>query len=276
MSYTDEQIGYLRDALARYRDMEGRNLRPLPWKTVLDRVLMADVTRHEYPEDGTLPEFKEEALRRFALNMSVLSEDKLDDLRSFLTAEGYLQDSDMEAAGWSLPTALALSSLFTRAAAPGDHLEALKGEYGTVFRPVGGLDWVRSCHDLSITPVDGMPVAKVMRAAITFPHEVSDIAEAKRKAARKIHRSTGYCAGDPLSGIMLVIRDDVVGRTELINITRLASDAGGKDSVTGFEAAVSTPQALEYATGPLGKADSAPRAQLRHFVRNGAEGEHHG
>ena len=275
MAYTEEQIGYLRDALARYRDMEGRNLRPLPWKSVLDRILMADATRHEYPEDGSLPEFKEEALRRFASGTSVLSEDKLDDLRTFFTAEGYLQTRDMEAAGWSLPAALALSALFARKALPEGHLDALNGEYEAVFQPEAGPDWVRTCHDLTITPVEGTPVAKVTRGTITFPHEVSDIAAAKRQKAHKIHRSTGYCAGDALSGIMLIVRDDIIEKAELINITRLVP--GTKTNGAGeFEAEVTVPRELEEVSALQETPARAALARRLVFTRSKTEGVGHG
>lgn len=89
----DLQIEEVRSALIAYKNSQGDNGRALPWKAVINRILMSQKTAHHYPEDGSEPEFREEALRRFAKAMSLPTPDKLEDIKAFLVEKRYLSQA---------------------------------------------------------------------------------------------------------------------------------------------------------------------------------------
>jgi hypothetical protein len=95
MKFTTWQIDKLIRGLHAYRVMKAANNRLLPWKTVLDHLLLSPETEYQYPEDGSEPEFKEEALRRFAAGTSTLEAAKLADVASFLIAKRVLTQGEL-------------------------------------------------------------------------------------------------------------------------------------------------------------------------------------
>lgn len=95
MKFTAWQIDMLRRGLQSYRVKEAANGRLPPWKTVHLYILLSDATVSVFPEDGSEPDFKEEALRRFANGGSVLGLDKLEDVRRFLMHEGVLSEEEL-------------------------------------------------------------------------------------------------------------------------------------------------------------------------------------
>ncbi|MEW8508975.1 MAG: hypothetical protein AB2598_19980 [Candidatus Thiodiazotropha sp.] len=108
MRYSDWQIDRIRSRLVAYRYKKGNNGRPRPWKGVLYDILLCPDTAHVFPEDGSHPEFKEEALRRFAAGTSILSPDKIHDLRVFLVKEHFLKEKELEDAPYDIEEALTL------------------------------------------------------------------------------------------------------------------------------------------------------------------------
>ena len=90
MKFTASQIEKLRNGLEDYRVLKAANGYLLPWKTVLDDLLMSPATVNKYRADGRTSDFKEEALRRFALGQSTLALDKLEDVRHFLLVKRIL------------------------------------------------------------------------------------------------------------------------------------------------------------------------------------------
>lgn len=103
MKFTAWQIDKLVRGLHAYRVMKAANSHLLPWKTVLDHLLMSPATANSYPEDGGAPAFKEEALRRFATGMSTLEPDKLEDVRRLLVAAKVLKEEDLtESEDWTV------------------------------------------------------------------------------------------------------------------------------------------------------------------------------
>lgn len=101
MKFTAWQIDKLIRGLHSYRVMKAANGRLLPWKSVIDHLLMSPATVSSYPADGGDPDFKEEALRRFAAGSSTLEAAKMADVARFLIAEHVLtQDEMSENAGF--------------------------------------------------------------------------------------------------------------------------------------------------------------------------------
>lgn len=98
MKFTTWQLDRLRRGLHAYRLLKAVNGRLHAWKAVHDDLLMSEMTTHVYPEDGREPDFKEEALRRFALGQSALQADKLADVRDFLIEKGVLRRDDLDGA----------------------------------------------------------------------------------------------------------------------------------------------------------------------------------
>jgi hypothetical protein len=74
-------------------------------------------TTHVFPEDGSFPEFKEEALRRFAAGTSILTPDKLEDIRVLLTKERFLKPKELEDDPEDIEEALALHSYLSSSSA---------------------------------------------------------------------------------------------------------------------------------------------------------------
>ena len=130
MKFTAWQIDRLRRALHNYRISMGRNGQVLSWKVVLDRLLLCPATVHAYPEHGAEPDFKEEALRRFAARTSTLQPDKLQDLKQFLIAEKFLREDELDGGPDTLRGLLvAQSYLASRTAEAGLSLDLAEGLY---------------------------------------------------------------------------------------------------------------------------------------------------
>ena len=87
---TKHELEVLRRGLERFRHINERSGRPLPWKTVIALLLDCPSTTHEHPETGDENEFREEALRRFAKGKSTLLPERLADVKRFLIAQGTL------------------------------------------------------------------------------------------------------------------------------------------------------------------------------------------
>lgn len=93
---TKHELEVLRRGMERFRHMNERCGRPLPWKTVIGLLLDCPSTTHEHLLHGHEPEFKEEALRRFAKGKSTLLPERLADVKRFLLARGVIAEADLE------------------------------------------------------------------------------------------------------------------------------------------------------------------------------------
>lgn len=93
---TKHELEVLRRGLERFRHMNERCGRPLPWKTVIGLLLDCPSTTHEHLYDGHEPEFREEALRRFAKGKSTLLPERLADVKRFLIAQGVITEQDLQ------------------------------------------------------------------------------------------------------------------------------------------------------------------------------------
>ena len=112
MKFTAWQIDKLIRGLHSYRVMKAVNGRLPPWKSVLDHLLLSPGTAHKYPKDGREPEFKEEALRRFAAGSSTLEAVKMADVARFLIAERVLTQGEMSEDGGFMTEGLMLYTHF--------------------------------------------------------------------------------------------------------------------------------------------------------------------
>lgn len=93
---TKHELEVLRRGLERFRHMNERCGRPLPWKTVIGLLLDCPSTTHEHLYMGNEPEFREEALRRFAKGKSTLLPERLADVKRFLIAQGVITVQDLQ------------------------------------------------------------------------------------------------------------------------------------------------------------------------------------
>lgn len=135
MKFAEWQIDKIRSRLVAYRYKKGQNGRPRPWKGVLYDILMCPDTAHVFPEDGSHPEFKEEALRRFAAGTSILTPDKLEDLRVLLTKESFIKPKELEEAPYDIEEALALHGYLGSGSEDArDFPTKLPGSYVAEFR----------------------------------------------------------------------------------------------------------------------------------------------
>src|SRR3546814_460281 len=84
IKFTEWQIDKIRIAINKYRITNVNNGRMVSWSRVRDDITNSDINIDRYFEDDAALAFKQEALRRFAANESVLELDTLKDLTQFL------------------------------------------------------------------------------------------------------------------------------------------------------------------------------------------------
>lgn len=120
MNFTTWQIDRIRRGLNAYRLERRSSTGRLPWKTVLDHILLSEKTRHVHPEDGAEEgTFRQEALRRFAKGQETLQPDKLEDVWLFLIEKGVLRSNEVEAIS-DFKEALALHGVLASRSLEGD------------------------------------------------------------------------------------------------------------------------------------------------------------
>lgn len=101
----------------------------LPWKVITHRILMSRATLCVYPEDGSEPDLKEEALRRFALGMSASAEAKRRDIKAFLIEQGYLSEAKFDNVAFGEDEFLSLHTILSFADVQEAKLALLEGEH---------------------------------------------------------------------------------------------------------------------------------------------------
>jgi hypothetical protein len=258
MAFTDAQIERLRARLSAYREHEGRNGRARPWKSVLDDILMAETTRHEYPEDGSLPEFREEALRRFAAGTSVLTEDKLEDIRAFLIEKRYLTSCELEEGEWSFASALALSALFSGSGADNALLSCLAGSYAAECPARSGGQKGTTRYELTVERMEGEQALALRQEWFTWAYDQPFTEELRRRYAQQIRSRTGFGVGGGNSGMMLFFKDGYTGKAEIATVTAVDAGARSAGRASWFRSVALTPELRELSERP---ADAEPLPQ---------------
>lgn len=111
-NFTDEQVEKIRSRLCFYKLHAGVNGKDIPLKSLHISILTSGVTANAFPENGSLPEFKEEALRRFMRGITArMGPDKLADVYLFLVNKGYLKEAEMrEEANFDIQQVLAFQA----------------------------------------------------------------------------------------------------------------------------------------------------------------------
>lgn len=254
MAFSEDQIRHLRGRLNTYREREGRNGRARPWKSVLDDILMAEVTRHEYPEDGSLPEFREEALRRFAAGTSVLTEDKLEDIAAFLLDCGYLAAAELGEAEDDYPAAIALGSYLGKGQLSTAMLEALAGDY----RATRSQDDMEFGFELAIGMTSDPGIATVRQAFEAFwtPHADHPAAGLRKIAGRQLTMlRSGYGFVAEGLGIYIFLKDKLTRQVSALFVSSLAAGAFTNRDVGWFKAAYYQPPAAEAPQPPSASGD---------------------
>ena len=95
MDFDDWQVDRLRTALNSYCALKASNGRLLPWKTVYGNILAWQLRRLDRYPKKRHPDFREEAIRRFAIGIHKFQDDKLDDLMHFLVEARLITSQDM-------------------------------------------------------------------------------------------------------------------------------------------------------------------------------------
>ena len=247
MAFSEGQIDRLRARLCAYRAQAGVNGRMRPWKAVLDDILLSDATAHHYPEDGSLPDFKEEALRRFASGVSVLSEDKLQDIYDFLLDQKYLTEDQLADGIWDYSVALSLAQVFNQKS--GYHYWAdLKGcyrsEVDTKRHALKG--FTRS--DLTFTRVDAEEVLEAGHAWFTWLYDRLPEEEFHKKYGDQIRRLKGYGFPTVNGGLIAFFKDGMTCDVEVLLCTDMEN--GSSDKLSWFRAAKLNLNVAVLATKP--------------------------
>ncbi len=225
MAYTDGQIDRLRARLCAYRAQKGENGRMRPWKAVINDILMSEATQHEYPKDGELPEFKEEALRRFAAGTSVPSQDKLEDIYAFLVDKSFLFEEELTTGVWDYNVALSLRSLFGEVARGGNYWQQMSGSYRSEveaeFKGLKGF----ARYDVNIEAVDDETMLKLDQQWFTWLYDRLPEDEFAKRYGDQIKEQRGF--GFPTEGgeITLFFKEGLTGRTDIYLVTDIMNGA---------------------------------------------------
>lgn len=219
MNFTPWQIDKLARGLNNYRELKAVNGRLLPWKRVLDHLLMSPATVHSYSEAGDQPTFKEEAMRRFAEGGSTLQPDKLEDVRRFLVSHRLLREDEFNGEDDDLRHILSAGNLLAaRSPESLKSLELLKGPY--IARQEDSRTTSNITLHFSRAPTDWF---------VRVTEETSPPGEAARSAKGGVRRGYGFVC-TPLNLLHIFL----VGSTPKIEITyvQLADDYRGPPKLT--------------------------------------------
>lgn len=140
LAFSDWQIDKIRTALNYFRILKTSKGRPLSWELTLDEIIFSDVNMESYSPDGREEHFKSEALRRFAEGISVLEQDKLQDLTRFLIHEGLLKLSDLEEDDFEIKRILATHQhLATSSTSSKKFVKRVEGTYAACLKDLNGM-----------------------------------------------------------------------------------------------------------------------------------------
>ncbi|MBL4836524.1 MAG: hypothetical protein JKY34_03015 [Kordiimonadaceae bacterium] len=236
MAYTEGQIDRIRSRLCAYRAQQGDGGRARPWKAVLNDILMSEETVHNYPEDGSNPEFKEEALRRFASGTSLPSQDKLEDIQTLLVEARFLSHEALTDGVWDYAIALSLRSLFGEATRGKDLLKAFSGDYRSEIAVKKGELEGTARYDLSIKPVEDEGMMRLRQS--WFKWLYGDVAEmeTQRKYDDQIRSQNGFGFPADSGEVTLFFKDGLTGKMDILTLTDMAV-YDGENSVDWFFAA---------------------------------------
>jgi len=219
MNFTTWQIDKLARGLNTYRALKTVNGKSPPWKTVLDHLLLSPATAHGYLESGEPPNFKEEALRRFAEGGSTLQPDKLEDVRRFLVAQRLLREDEFTEEADDLRHILSASS-FLAARSPESlrSLELLSGPF--IARLNDGQTAKEITLRFSRAPTDWF---------VRVTEEVAPPGGAARSAKGEVRRGYGFVC-TPLNLLHIFL----AGSAMKIEVTyvQLADDYKGPPKLT--------------------------------------------
>ena len=225
-----------------YRYKRGRNGRPRPWKGVLYDILMCPDTAHVFPEDGSFPEFKEEALRRFAAGTSILTPDKLEDIRVLLTREKFLKAKELEDDPEDIEEALALHRyLATNAVEVRASLARLPSTYEAERSCTGMKETFRL--ELNLDPSgDFVRVENIYEREVEQSHHDAEL-EAKDgyKSCRQHRRGFGFvCTNNNLLYLFThgPVREDLVTYVQLPLVQSSAEKDTSHYMVSGLDVPV--------------------------------------
>lgn len=135
MDFDSWQIDRIRVALNNYRLFNGRNGQLRSWQGVCDDLVLEDRKNSKTPRRKALPDFRGEALRRFANGTQVLEVDRLRYLREFLIRERFLAEDEMQEAPEEIRGLLiAQNYIASQSVTAALTLEKLEGLYVTTAR----------------------------------------------------------------------------------------------------------------------------------------------
>jgi hypothetical protein len=225
VAYTDGQVDRLRARLCAYRAQKGENGRMRPWKAVINDILMSEATQHEYPKDGELPEFKEEALRRFAAGTSVPSQDKLEDIYAFLVDKSFLFEEELTTGVWDYNVALSLRSLFGEAARGDDYSLNLAGAYRSEVEVEDNDFRGFARYDMNVAAVDGEAMLKLDQQCITRRYDQLPDEEFAKRYGDQGREQRGFGFPTDSGELTLFFKDGLTGRTDIYLVTDIMNGA---------------------------------------------------
>lgn len=112
IEFSDWQIEKLRSALRRYRTISKHGGRMPSWRQVRDDITTSVSNMDKYEEDDSELDFAEEALRRFAAEITVLGVERLRDVTRFLLDEELLTPESLQEDRQDLAVFLAMHEYF--------------------------------------------------------------------------------------------------------------------------------------------------------------------
>lgn len=236
MAFSVAQLDRIRTRLCAYRAQNGNNGRPRPWKSVLNDILMSEKTAHCYPEDGSEPEFKEEALRRFAAGTSIPSLDKVEDIQALLVEQKYLTKESLEEGVWDYSVALSLRNLFGEAKYGRDLTKAFQGEFLAEIPEEQGDLQGTARYELTVNAVDRENILELKMSWFKWLYGDAEKMKSQKKYDEQIRIQDGYGFLSNNSEITIFFKDGFTGKMDIYVLSALNA-IQGNEPVAWFQAA---------------------------------------
>ena len=227
MTYTDEVLFRLRQALLQYRHGEKLKGRKLSWDRIALNLFDTVLEPEPGSEEQDVRKALAEALRRFAGGLQVPSAHRLEALSRYLVSRGYLRPEDLEPVA-TPPSVTPVLRAFFGAGATNQTAQALCGTFFAA-RPLRDGKAVLSL--LAVAP-HGEEALYVSDREVTLPggslpKETDGLQRHLRRAAMAETRLEGWLVEGPNRQVFAFVRDELWGEATIYCVLQEDRDPSG-------------------------------------------------
>ena len=184
---------------------------------MINDILMSEATAHCYPEDGSMPEFKEEALRRFSAGSSTPSLDKLEDIKAFLISARFLtEDELLSDSSWNHHFIHSFSQFLGTPTENLELIENLQGNYSAVVKTTLG---DQELEESIYLKVELDKKSKLLKLESEIAKWDDNFLKRVSPDFRKIEGGYGFLFNS--GRLMFVFKDEYSGKVSFLQICRL-------------------------------------------------------